>query len=260
MISGLNEIDSWPADGRARVLYPRSADRRDGLCDYAAALALQEQLIGRPPEAPDLLLVLEHPPVVTLGRSGGEDSLLGAQWRDPQGQIVEVAVHRVARGGKITMHAPGQLVIYPLLQLPLLQEPVGRGPLGDLPAYVRLLEAQIQATCGFFGLQTQTRPGFSGVWLDDQRKLASIGVAVRHGWSSHGLALNVDPPLDLFELMVPCGLQGARLTSMAVELRALGRPVPTLAEVAADLAARLRTALLRRGLPPGTVGGTGAGS
>ena len=122
---------------------------------------------------------------------------------------------------------------------------MGRGPLGDLPAFVRLLEQQIQATCRYFGLETITRAGFSGVWLDDERKLASIGLGIRRGWSLHGLALNVDPPLDLFELMVPCGLAGARLTSMGHELRAQGLPVPALEAVAADLAARLRQALVR---------------
>lgn len=236
----------WPADGRARVLHLQSAGRGDGLCDYAEALALLDQLGERPPGAADALLWLEHPPVVTVGRSGGEDSLLGRQWLDPQGQLQEVAVHRVARGGKITMHGPGQLVVYPVVQLPLLQGPVGRGPLGDLPAYVRLLEAQIQATCADFGLATVTRAGFSGVWIDDQRKLASIGVGVRRGWSLHGLALNVDPPLDLFDLMVPCGLQGARLTSLGAELRAQGKAVPALAEVAVNLVNRLRDQLVRR--------------
>lgn len=246
MIIDQLEFSQWPADGRAHLRRLQSGDRGDGLCDYAQALALLDQLSERPPQAPDVLLWLEHPPVVTLGRSGGEDSLLGRHWRSPQGQLLEVELHRVARGGKITMHGPGQLVVYPVLQLPLLAGPVGRGPLGDLPAYVRLLEAQIQATCEDFGLATLTRPGFSGVWIDDQRKLASIGVGVRHGWSGHGLALNVDPPLDLFELMVPCGLQGARMTSMGHELRAQGKAVPSLPQVAENLLERLRNQLIRR--------------
>ena len=144
------------------------------------------------------------------------------------------------------MHGPGQLVLYPVVQLAQQQGPVGRGPLGDLPAFVRLLEQHIQETCQHFGLDTVTRPGFSGVWLDDQRKLASIGIGVRRGWSLHGLALNVDPPLDLFELMVPCGLAGARLTSLGQELRRLNLPVPGLDQVAADLTQRLRQGLLRR--------------
>lgn len=240
----LAALARWPADRRAHVVQLRSAARADGLCDYPAAEALLERLAERPAEDADALLWLEHPPVITLGRSGGEDSLLSAQGRD--GEASAVPVHRVGRGGKITMHVPGQLVIYPVVQLPRLAGPVGQGPLGDLPAYVRLLEAQIQASCAHFGLATVTRPGFSGVWIDDARKLASIGVAVRRGWSSHGLALNVDPALEAFAAIVPCGLRGAQMTSMAAQLRAQGRPVPSVAEVAADLTKRLRDQLVRR--------------
>lgn len=243
-------LDVTATDPRPQLLHLHSADRTDGLCDYPQAMALLDELVARSPDRPDVLLLLEHPPVATLGRSGGEESLLGRQWRDaryPDAPPLELELYRVARGGKITMHGPGQLVIYPVVQLAQLQGPVGRGPLGDLPAFVRLLEHAMQETCQHFGLETVTRPGFSGVWLDEERKLASIGLGLRRGWSLHGLALNVDPPLDLFELMVPCGLQGARLTSMGQALRALGRRVPAVGEVAADLAERLRERLVRTG-------------
>lgn len=241
-------LDAPATDPRPQLLHLHSPERTDGLTDYQQAMDLLEELVERAPDRPDVLLILQHPPVATLGRSGGEESLLGRHWRDarhPDAPPVEIELHRVARGGKITMHGPGQLVVYPVVQLAQLQGPVGRGPLGDLPAFVRLLEEHIQGTCRDFGLETVTRPGFSGVWMDEERKLASIGLGVRRGWSLHGLALNVDPPLELFELMVPCGLLGARLTSMGQELRALGRRVPGVGEVAEGLAGRLRGGLVR---------------
>lgn len=241
-------LDQPAVDPQPVVLHLHSPERGDGLCDYQQALDLMDELVERAPDRPDALLLLQHPPVATLGRSGGEESLLGRHWRDarhPDALPVEIELHRVARGGKITMHGPGQLVVYPVVQLAQLQGPLGRGPLGDLPALVRFLEQQIQETCGHFGVETLTRPGFSGVWLDSERKLASIGLGVRRGWSLHGLALNVDPSLDLFELMVPCGLQGARMASLGGELRGMGRPVPGVAEVAQELARRLRVGLVR---------------
>ena len=141
------------------------------------------------------------------------------------------------------MHVPGQLVLYPVLRLARLPEPIGRGPLGDLPALVRALERAMQATCATFGLATCTREGFSGLWLDDTHKLGSIGVAVRHGWSFHGLALNVDPDLAALGRITPCGLGGVRMASLAGELRRNGMPVPDTAAVEVELVQQTLRAL-----------------
>jgi lipoyl(octanoyl) transferase len=217
----------------AQVLRPSSGAH--GLCDYGEALALMEALVGRGAEAPDLLLSVQHPMTVTLGRRGGADFVAA--------EVDPASVWQVARGGSVTMHGPGQLVLYPIVRLTRLPEPIGRGPVGDLPALVRALERAMQATCATFGLVTSTRDGFSGLWLDDQRKLGSIGVAVRHGWSFHGLALNVDPDLAALGRVTPCGLQGVRMASLSAELRAAGQPVPLVAEVEVELVQQTLRAL-----------------
>lgn len=229
-------------DGLPLVLQPATAEAEGrAVCDYASALALMERLIARPPEAADVLVVVQHPPVATLGRSGGRDSLLATQWRGR-----EIEVHSLSRGGKVTLHAPGQLVVYPVVQLSRLEGPVGRGPLGDLPAFARLLEGAMQHTCSHFGLPTVTRAGFAGLWCDEVQKIGSLGVAVHNGWSWHGLALNIDPDLAFFELMVPCGIAGAQMTSLQAGLAARGLPAPTVAEAGAVLVDWLRPRLRRR--------------
>ncbi len=210
-----------------------------GLADYALADGAMQRLVERPVGDPDVLLLLQHPPVATLGRRGGRENLRDTVWHDEQGEAIAVAVHETARGGNLTMHAPGQLVGYPIAQLPQLQMPIGRGSIGDLPAYVRALQDAIIASCGNFGVAAQGSEGFPGVWCNERDKIASIGVGVRRGWSFHGFAVNVDPILGLFSLMTPCGLQGVRLTSLCEQLRARGEPVPALEPFAADLAVQL---------------------
>lgn len=214
-----------------------------GLADHAQAVAAMDALAARPPEAPGVILALQHQVVATLGRSGGDDGLRGTTARSGDGTPVVVPVHRTGRGGKVTMHVPGQLVVYPVVHLPSLPAPIGRGTLGDLPAYVRCLEAAIVETCGHFGVAAHTRPGFPGVWCSEQDKIASVGVAVRRGWATHGLALNVAPDLALFDLMVPCGLAGVALTSLAAQLTRAGLGAPEVGEVARHLGARLRATL-----------------
>lgn len=216
-----------------------------GLADYATAVAVMDALVQRPAHDPDVLLLLEHPPVATLGRKGGADQLRATQWTDANGRTVQVPVHAVARGGNVTMHAPGQLVGYPIVQLAQLAGPVGTGPFGDLPRYVRELEEALVTVCAQFGVACQQRPGYSGVWCSDTDKIASIGVGVRNGWAMHGFALNVDPPLALFELMVPCGLPGVRLTSLAAQCRGA---TPALSEVATAVSLELQRHLRRRSL------------
>lgn len=222
------------------------------LTPYADALAAMEALTERPAAAPDLLICVQHPPTITVGRRGGHDQIRRRTMHGADGTTVEVQVHEVARGGNVTWHGPGQLVIYPVVRLTALDGPVGRGPIGDLPAFVRQLEDAMVATCAVFGVATTTRIGFSGVWLDERTKLASIGVGVRNGWTFHGLALNVEPRLEGFDLITPCGLDGVRMTSVRRELERARLPVPAYAEVEAELCRQLQARLRRRANAPST--------
>lgn len=169
------------------------------LIEYEQALALQESLVRQrcQGEGGDMLLLLEHPPVFTLGRGADDRHVLTPQ---------QTPVHRVSRGGDVTFHGPGQLVGYPILDLTAH----GR----DVHAYLRSLEAVLIETLATYGLETQRKPGLTGVWVGE-RKIASIGVGVRRWITYHGFALNVDPELAYFAAIVPCGLTGVRMTSMA---------------------------------------------
>jgi lipoate-protein ligase B len=189
-----------------------------GRISYEEAWDLQKRLVERRARAeiPDVLLLLEHDPVVTLGRSvrGQRPALAG------------VPSFEVERGGDLTYHGPGQLVGYPILRL---EE--GRR---DLHRYLRDLEEALLRSLARFGIAGERRDGYTGVWSDG-RKLASIGVAVRRWVTYHGFALNVSTDLSAFRLLNPCGLPGEVMTSMA-EL--LGRPI-SLAAVADSTAAEL---------------------
>ena len=175
---------------------------RLGRVEYGEALDLQHRLreARRADEIPDALLLLEHEPVYTRGRRSTPDELPAD---------VGIPVVDVDRGGKVTYHGPGQLVGYPIL-----------GVDGAL-AYVRALEGAIVSALADEGLDARSRPDdgldFTGVWIED-RKIASIGVHVSHGISTHGFAVNVDADLRPFEWIVPCGLQDVRMTSIALEM------------------------------------------
>ena len=171
--------------------------------DYLAALGLQEQLVAlkQRETSPDILLFVEHPHVYTLGRGGNESNVLAPK---------EVPVYRTSRGGDVTYHGPGQLVVYPIIDL--------RSKLRkDVHRYLRNLEMTAIRTLKDFGLEGAQRPPFTGIWIED-RKIAAIGVAVRRCITYHGLALNVNTDLSYFERIVPCGLAWAEVTSMAKEL------------------------------------------
>ncbi len=169
-----------------------------GLVDYATALAWQQTLVEQriAAEIPDALVLLEHPPVFTLGRGGDERYLL-----DPG----QVPVHRVGRGGEVTFHGPGQLVGYPIFDL----KPHGK----DIHRYLRLLEDVLIATLAVWGITATRRDGLTGVWVGTD-KIASIGIGVRRWVTFHGFALNVNPDLSYFSAIVPCGLPGVRMASM----------------------------------------------
>jgi lipoate-protein ligase B len=171
--------------------------------DYRASLGLQERLVARKQLEPlsDVLLFVEHPHVYTLGRGGKESNVLAPE---------EVPVIRTGRGGDVTYHGPGQLVIYPIIDL--------RSKLRkDVHRYVRNLELSAIRTLQDFGLAGARRPPFTGIWIGD-KKIAAIGVAVRRCITFHGLALNVNTDLSYFQRIIPCGLAWADVTSMATEL------------------------------------------
>ena len=180
--------------------------RRLGRVPYAEALALQEELrasLGRG-EAPETILLLEHPDVITYGRSAKDGHTLQA---DTDLRRLGYDVFRVNRGGDVTWHGPGQLVGYPLLDL----ERHG----ADVHRYLRALEGALVDALAGFGIDARRREGYAGVWLDERRKIASIGVGLRRWLTLHGFALNVSCDLARFDVIVPCGLQGVRMVSMA---------------------------------------------
>jgi len=174
-----------------------------GALEFAAALHLQERLLDLKQRelAEDILLFVEHPHVFTLGRGGNEGNVLSTQ---------EVPVHRTSRGGDVTYHGPGQLVVYPIIDL--------RSKLRkDVHRYVRNLEQCAIQTLADFGIATTRRPPYTGIWIEN-RKIAAIGIAVRRCITFHGIALNVNPDLRYFKRIVPCGLAWADVTSMEKEI------------------------------------------
>jgi len=175
-----------------------------GRIEYGEALALQERLVGEKVGAEgvdDDLLLLEHEPVYTMGRTPDQSSL-----RIPE-QLPHPVV-RTNRGGQATYHGPGQLVGYPILDLRKYGQ--------DLHRYLRAIEeALIEALAGY-GIQAQRREGLTGVWVEN-RKIASIGVGVRRWISMHGFALNVCGDLSPFSQITPCGIVGVEVTSIAWE-------------------------------------------
>ena len=197
-----------------------------GRCDYQEALGIQHRLVAarQAGSGADTLILVEHPDVITLGRRrSSRDHLLAATC-----PVVEVE-----RGGDVTYHGPGQLVGYPILRLD--------GEERDLHALLRGIEEGLIRALAPLGLDGTRRPGATGVWLGE-RKVASIGIAVRKWVTFHGFALNVATDLARFHAIRPCGFDAAVMTSLTV---ALGRPV-TLDEVKPRVVAALGETLHRR--------------
>ena len=173
---------------------------------YPEALALQRDLvqarIHRRIER-DVVLILEHPPVFTLGRRGGLDNLNVSRAFLHRSNI---AVVQAERGGDITYHGPGQLVVYPIVDL--------KGAGLTVVAFVSGLEAVMMGIAADWGIRAERNPLNRGVWVG-AKKLGSVGITVRRGVSFHGFALNVDLPLAPFRWINPCGLQGVGVTAMA---------------------------------------------
>ena len=179
-----------------------------GLLDYQAAYDLQRRLHAQvvAGELPDLLLLLEHPHVYTLGRRGQQSHILASDEALTQ---LGVETHFTDRGGETTYHGPGQLVGYPIVNL--------RRWGGGVRKYVEMLEQVLIGTLSEFGITAHSEGKPTGVWVEDA-KIAAIGVRVSRSVTMHGFALNVCPDLSFFDHIVPCGMPGARVTSMAQEL------------------------------------------
>ncbi len=180
-----------------------------GTVDYQKAWKLQTDIVEARNNKiidKDMILMLEHPPVFTLGRRGGTENLLVSEAFLEQSGI---AVTQVERGGNITYHGPGQLVVYPIVDLEAARISVVE--------FVEALEQVMLRTVEVWGIKAERNSVNRGIWVAD-KKMGSIGIALRKGISFHGLALNVNPDLTPFSWIQPCGLQGVRMTSMEQEL------------------------------------------
>jgi lipoyl(octanoyl) transferase len=212
-----------------------------GRVPYGDAWALQRHLAAARArgDIEDLVLMVEHAPVYTMGRNGSADHV-------PSGvdHLVSLGADyvEVDRGGSVTFHGPGQLVAYPILAIagvfPMTDDP-GRG---DVVAHLRALEEALIATVGAYDVIATRRPPFTGIWVGEE-KLAAIGVKLASGVTTHGAALNVTTDLDWFGEVIPCGISGAGVASLA----SLGvRPAPRLHDVAVRFATELGRVIERQ--------------
>lgn len=196
-------------------------DLQEALFDKTIALKIRNRREDTNLPTPNHLLVVEHPPVYTLGKNGDLSNLLvsekvlaerGAQF------------FKINRGGDITFHGPGQLVAYPILDLDHF--------FTDIHKYLRLLEESVILTLAYFGIASERSKGETGVWLDVgtpmARKICAMGIRASRWVTMHGIALNVNTDLGYFDLMVPCGIRDKAVTSMKAEL---GSSCPTLEAV-----------------------------
>jgi len=197
-----------------------------GRVAYGTALQLQHTLqeMRKAGRIENTLLLLEHPPVITLGRNARLDNVLAPpEFLAQRG----VELFEIDRGGDVTFHGPGQLVAYPIFDLRSFEPKVGA------VEYVRRLEEVLIRTCGDYGIGTQRIKGLTGVWTyalrnKPEAKIAAIGVHISRGVTTHGFALNASTDLDFFSLIVPCGITGKPVTSIQRELQ---KPI-SLEEVA----------------------------
>ncbi|MBZ0299385.1 MAG: lipoyl(octanoyl) transferase LipB [Anaerolineae bacterium] len=192
-----------------------------GRVPYAHAWDLQAKLVQARSQgsAPDRLLLLEHPHTFTLGSAGHNEYIL---WDEAERQRRGVELFHIDRGGDVTYHGPGQLVGYPILQLPRTSERLKLDVLG----YLRNIESVIIRTLADFDIEGRSIPGLTGVWVDTPRgeeKICAIGVKINvKAVTKHGFALNVHTDLDYFSGIIPCGIRDKGVTSMA---RLFGGPV-----------------------------------
>jgi len=203
-----------------------------GRVGYTEGLALQQRLVveRREGKIEDTLLLLEHPPVITLGRNSDPAHVL----EDGEGlRSKGIEVHEIGRGGDVTYHGPGQLVGYPIVKLEEGEK--------DAHAYLRNLEAGLIDMAAHYAVRARRVPGLTGIWVGDE-KLAAIGVRLSSGWiTSHGFAFNVATDLDGFSSIVPCGIRDKGVTS----LERLLADCPSIDEVAAVAAREIPAAVER---------------
>ena len=226
---------------RDHPIHPGSpiAARWLGRIGYRDAHALQKELVAErvAERISDQLLLLEHPPVLTLGRNSDPAHILASE--DELGRR-GIEVIQVERGGEVTYHGPGQLVAYPIIAL------ARRGIL--IRPFVRALEAALIETCGALGVVAARRDGHPGCWCDPEssrpRKIGALGLRVEHGITYHGIALNVTVDLGDFDLIDPCGMPGVESTSIAAELGTAVLPSTESVERAAGLFARAFAAVI----------------
>jgi len=179
-----------------------------GVVPYSEALALQKQFerARQQQETPDSLLLLEHPPTYTRGRRSEPSELpMGEAWYRSQGfELVDTD-----RGGRVTYHGPGQLVAYPIISLRPYND--------DVHDYVRRMEQVVIQTLARYEIEAGTIEGLTGVWTPERRKIASIGVHISRGVTTHGFAINVNNDLQPFEWIVPCGIEQCEVSSICKE-------------------------------------------
>ncbi len=208
--------------------------RRLGVVGYGEALALQRELVEerKAGRIPDTLLLLQHPPVITLGvkGDGGRANILATPER-----LIElgIEIHETGRGGDVTYHGPGQLVGYPIIDL--------KPDRCDVHRYVRDVEEVMIGVCADWGVSAGRIKGLTGVWVGAE-KVAAIGIRISRWVTSHGFALNVATNIDHFRLIVPCGIADRGVTSLE---RLLQRPVP-MGEVEDATAARFTSVFAGR--------------
>jgi lipoyl(octanoyl) transferase len=199
-----------------------------GRLEYAAALELQQQVcaLRQQEQIGDVLLLVEHPAVLTLGRNSDREHLVAGEDTLARRGIL---LFETNRGGDVTYHGPGQLVGYPIVSLRSFTPQLG------IIVYLRWLEEVLIRACADFGVLTQRVPGRSGVWTMPggeiaEKKIAALGVHVARGVTTHGFALNVTTDLEDFSLIVPCGIHDRGVTSLEAEV--VLEPAPSMSQVA----------------------------
>ncbi len=203
MSPGFNQLDGVHVPAKSHRLQVCDL----GLIPYPEALARQQDLVQRRHEdrAGDTVLIVEHPPVITLGARASENRLLAEPGELERRGITLV---QVRRGGGTTAHNPGQIVFYPILKLKGLRLGVNE--------YIRSLESVGLALLQSVGISAERRKGYPGLWIEG-RKIASIGVQVKRWVTMHGMAINVNNDLSIFQAIVPCGIDGVRMTNVQNE-------------------------------------------
>ncbi len=184
-----------------------------GLIEYNEAYRIQQEVLMNRQfgEVPDTLLLAEHMPVITIGRSGSRENILISE---DELKKQSIPIFEIDRGGDVTYHGPGQLVAYPIMDIKALTN-------GDIHKFLRILEEAVIRFLSHYNITGNRISNYTGVWVCD-KKIASIGIGVRKWISYHGMALNINPDMSHFSMLNPCGLDANKMTSLE---RVLGKPI-----------------------------------